>query len=230
LRRVTVDCVIPALQSPRVTRVIDAIREYAVIADADARARVAARTAELGRALSTAEKYDAYGDSPPLAISADAGELLYLLTRVRRPWRVVEFGASHGISTICIAAALRDLGAGSLVTTEIVPRKAEAAARNLADAGLGDVADVLAGDARETLRDVTGPIDLVFLDGRNDLYLAVLRLLEPHLGDGALVVADLSVDDPDLAPYLEHVRDPSGRYATFAFPLDAGLEISIWHS
>lgn len=227
---ITLTLVIPAMRSARATRVVASIRDHAVIADAEARARIEARTAELGRPLGTAEKYDLYGDSPPLAIKPEVAELLYVLTRVSRPQRVVEFGASHGISTIYLAAALRDVGAGTLITSEIVPGKAATTARNLTDAGLDDIVEVRTGDARETLRDVTGPVDLVFLDGRNDLYLTVLQILEPRLEDGALVAADLSTDDPDLAPYLQHVRDPSGPYATFEIPLDAGLEVSIWHS
>jgi predicted O-methyltransferase YrrM len=194
------------------------------------RARVDTRTTELCRPLTSAEKYDLYGESPPLAIKPEVEDLLYLLACISRPERVVEFGASHGISTIYLAAALRDAGAGSLITTEILPAKAAATARNLADAGLADIVEIRIGDARQTLQDVTGPIDLVFLDGRNDLYVPVLQILEPALGDGAIIAADLSFDDPDLVPYLDHIREANGSYATFSIPLDAGLEVSIWHS
>jgi predicted O-methyltransferase YrrM len=69
-------------------------------------------------------------------------------------------------------------------------------------------------------------VDLLFLDGRNDLYLPVLRLVEPRLAPDALVAADLNAEDPDLLPYLEHVRDPDHGYFSIEIPLDAGVEIS----
>jgi predicted O-methyltransferase YrrM len=218
------------MRNPRVTEVIAEIRQHSAIADSEARARVESRAAELGRALSTTEKYDLYGESPPLAVKADVAELLYLLVRIGQSERIVEFGASHGISTIYLAAALRDAGGGSLITTEILPGKVAATARNLAAAGLDDLVEIRTGDARQTLQNVGGPVDLVFLDGRNDLYLDVLQLLEPYLKEGAIIAADLSPDDPDLVPYLDHIHDEQGSYTTVRIPLDAGLEVSIWRS
>jgi predicted O-methyltransferase YrrM len=79
----------------------------------------------------------------------------------------------------------------------------------------------------QTLANVTEPVDLLFLDGRNDLYLPVLRLLEPRLAPDALVAADLSVEDPDLLPYLEHVRERAQGYFSINLPLDAGVELSV---
>jgi predicted O-methyltransferase YrrM len=221
----TLLAVIPSTRTPPVADALAAIRDLATTADAEARARVAARVAELGR-ITTAEKYELYGEAPPLAITPEVGDLLYLLVRIRRPGLVVEFGASHGLSTIYLAAALRDAGAGALLTTEILPGKAAATARNLAAAGLADLVEIRIGDALDTLQEVAAPIDLVFLDGRNDFYLPVLRLLEPRLSAGAVVAADLSADDPDLLPYLDRVRN--GPYATVELPLAAGLAVSIW--
>jgi predicted O-methyltransferase YrrM len=203
------------------------LRAYAEVEDARARERVRARSTELGGRVGTAEKYVLYGEAPPLAVSPEVGELLYLLARARRPGFVVEFGASHGVSTIYLASALCDNGAGALVTTELLPGKAAATLRNVAEARLDDVVELRAGDALETLRDLRGPIELLFLDGRNDLYLPVLRLLEPELAPSALVVADLSPDDPDLATYLEHVRGPDGRYDSLSVACGAGVEVSV---
>lgn len=215
------------LDAAPVVQVLADLRAYAAVEDAAAAQRVAARAAELGCRVPTAEKYVLYGAAPPLAVSPAVGELLYLIALARRPQRVVEFGSSHGVSSIYLAAALRDARQGTLVTTEIVPEKAEATARNLAAAGLGDLVELRTGDARSTLADVSGPVELVFLDGRNDLYLPVLRVLEPVLADDAVIAADLSADDPDLEPYLAHVRDPGGRYRSRVVPLGAGLELSV---
>jgi hypothetical protein len=96
----------------------------------------------------------------------------------------VEFGTSFGISTIHLAAAVTDNGTGHVVTTELSTAKVKAARANLQQAGVGGVVTILAGDARQTLADVPGPIGLVLLDGWKDLCLPVLRLLEPRLAPG----------------------------------------------
>jgi predicted O-methyltransferase YrrM len=183
------------------------------------------REAELGTRLPQEERYEIYG-AAPLAITRDVGRLLYLLALGSRR-RVVEFGCSLGISTIFLAAAIQDgNGTGSLITTELLPDKAEATRRHLAEAGLEHLVEVRTGDAMATLESLEAPIDLLFLDGRNDLYGAVLRLLESHLAPGALIAADLNTEDPDLLPYLEYVRDPDNGYQSLQVPLGDGVELS----
>jgi predicted O-methyltransferase YrrM len=162
-----------------------------------------------------------------IPISAEAGQLLYALVRAARPETVVEFGTSFGISTIYLAAAVTDNGAGRVLSTELSQRKIEAATANLAEAGVGGAVTILAGDALETLADVPGPVGLVLLDGWKDLCLPVLRLLEPRLAPGALVVADDSTFG-SMREYLDYVRDPAHGYVTVAFPVEDGMEISCW--
>jgi predicted O-methyltransferase YrrM len=172
------------------------------------------------------ERADAYQDIY-IPISADAGKLLYALVRAGRPETVVEFGTSFGISTIYLAAAVTDNGTGRVVTTELSTRKAEAARSNLQQAGVAEAATILVGDARQTLREVPGPVGLVLLDGWKDLCLPVLRLLEPKLAPGALVAAD-DITHPGMASYLDYVRDPANGYVSVAFPVEDGMEISSW--
>src|SRR5262249_40621573 len=152
---------------------------------------------------------------------------LYVLVLTRRPRTVVEFGASLGVSTIYLAAAVRDAGEGRVVTTEFQPEKARLASANLAEAGLGDLVELRVGDALETLHDLDGPIDLLFLDGWNDLSLPILELLEARLRPGAVVAADMSKDDPHHARYREYVRDPAHGYFTIELPLDDGVVLSV---
>jgi predicted O-methyltransferase YrrM len=160
-----------------------------------------------------------------LPVSPQAGHLMYALTRSARPTTVVEFGTSYGISTLHLAAAVKDNGIGHVFSTELSEVKVAAARANLAAAGLGDAATVLAGDARETLADVPGPIGLVLLDGWKDLCLPVLRLLEDRLDPGAIVLGD-DTDLPSLTPYLDYVRDPANGYVSVNFPAGDGMEIS----
>jgi predicted O-methyltransferase YrrM len=162
-----------------------------------------------------------------MPVSAEGGRLLYALTRACRPQTVVEFGTSFGISTIHLAAAVTDNGSGRVVSTELSDRKARAAQENLEQAGLSDVVTILHGDALETLASVTGPIGLVLLDGWKDLYLPVLRLLQPGLAPGAVVVGDDS-SFPSVAGYLAYVRDPGNGFVSVEFPVEDGMEISSW--
>ena len=194
--------------------------------DPQAKQRVAAREAELGRRLPPAQRYELYGDAP-LAISREVGELYYLLTVSRAPATVVEFGASHGISTIYLAAGLRDAGGGALVTTEILPAKADLTRHNLRAAQLEDLVEVRVGDALDTL--ATGPTDIsmIVLDGRNDQYVPVLELLTPRVPPGALVIADLNIDDPDIAAYQRHLREAASGFYSTTLALDAGVELAV---
>jgi predicted O-methyltransferase YrrM len=182
-----------------------------------------------GGAYATAsalEKADAVQDVY-MPISPEAGRLLYALIRASRPETVVEFGTSFGISTIYLAAAVTDNGTGHVVTTELSTAKVKAARSNLERAGVDAAVTILAGDARQTLADVPGPVGLVLLDGWKDLCLPVLRLLEPRLAPGAVVAADDS-SFASMAPYLEYVRDPAHGYVSVTFPVEDGMEISSW--
>ncbi len=202
------------------------LRRLGEVEDPPAKRRVLSRERELGRRVWGGERAEIYG-AAPLSITPEVGELLYVLVLARRPRTVVEFGASLGFSTIHLAAAVRDVGAGRVITTEIDPGKAAAAQRNLADAGLEDVVEVRVGDALTTLQDV-GELDLLFLDGWNNLYEPVVELLAPRLSRGALVVADLSEDDPDQVTYVERMHDPGSGFVTVEIPLDAGVVVSAW--
>jgi predicted O-methyltransferase YrrM len=160
-----------------------------------------------------------------MPISAAGGRLLYSLVRAIRPAVVVEFGTSYGISTLHLAAAVKDNGTGHVYGTELSATKVTAARENLAMADLSDHVTILEGDAIETLAGVPGPIGLLLVDGWKELSLPVLHLLEPRLAPGALVVAD-DITMPSMRPYLDHVRDPRSGYVGVEFPVEDGMEIS----
>jgi predicted O-methyltransferase YrrM len=173
-----------------------------------------------------AERAEAFQDVY-IPISAEAGKLLYALVRAIRPQTVVEFGTSFGISTLYLAAAVSDNGAGQVITTELSSKKAAAARSNLEEAGVGRPVTILEGDALQTLAGLSEPVGLVLLDGWKDLCLPVLRLLEPVLAAGALVAAD-DITHAGMAGYLDYIRDPANGYVSVAFPVEDGMEISSW--
>ncbi|WP_437515200.1 O-methyltransferase [Sorangium sp. So ce1099] len=165
-----------------------------------------------------------------LPVSREVGRLLHLLAFAARARTVVEFGTSFGISTLFLAAAVRDGGGGRVIGSEMHPEKVRRARHNIEESGLGELVEIREGDALVTLRDVEGPIDFVLLDGWKNLYLPVLRMLEPRLRRGAIVVADdLDIAPEDLRPYLDHVRGAGSGYGSVEIPLGDRLEISCWH-
>jgi predicted O-methyltransferase YrrM len=214
------------LRSERVQRVLAELRRQAETEDPAAKARVRAREQALGHRVYGRERSALYGAAASLAVAPEVGELLYVLALARQARTIVEFGASLGFSTIHLAAAARDLGTGSVISTEMEPDKARAARDNLIAAGLADVVDLRVGDALETLADVR-EVELLFLDGWNNLYVSVLDLLEPALAPGALVVADLSEGDPEQLPYCERMHEVGSGYVTVDIPLDAGVVLSV---
>ena len=163
-----------------------------------------------------------------LPLEPAQGELLYLLARARRVRCAVEFGTSFGVSSIYLAAAIRDSGSGgTLIGTEIEPSKVAAARRNLAQAGLAAHAQVREGDARQTLRELDEPVDLLLLDGWPALAQDVLRLVEPRLAPDALVVVDNVAQFPgDLAPVVHQLSDTT-RWQTSRVPLRGGTLVSV---
>jgi predicted O-methyltransferase YrrM len=155
-----------------------------------------------------------------LNVTPEYGRFLYQCARVRKATRIVEFGTSMGVSTIYLAAALRDMGGGHLITTELEPSKAARARTNLEAAGLADLVDIQVGDARETLVGTDGDIDLVLLDGAFSLYLPVLKLLEPHLKTGTPILAENAFDHDN--EYLAYVRNSANGYLSQPIPISAG--------
>ncbi|CAG9202801.1 Methyltransferase [Paraburkholderia sabiae] len=159
----------------------------------------------------------------PLAVSRATGVLLYMLARSCCAKTIVEFGTSFGISTLHLAAALRDNGGGRLITTEFEPSKIARARDNLTAGGLIDLVEIRAGDALQTLSaDLPETVDLLLLDGAKALYPEVLKLIESRLRPGSLVVADNADFSPD---YLAHVRSPANGYLSTAFGDD--VEVSM---
>jgi predicted O-methyltransferase YrrM len=156
-----------------------------------------------------------------LSVSPEFGRFLYMSARACKAQRIVEFGSSMGISAIYLAAALRDMGGGVLIGTELEPTKAERAQANVAAAGLADLVEFRVGDARETLKPgVGGDIDMVMLDGAFTLYLSVLTLLEPRLKPGAIIIGENAFQP--ASGYIDYVRDPKNGYLSLPLSFDPG--------
>jgi predicted O-methyltransferase YrrM len=161
------------------------------------------------------------------SIHPQQGELMYLLCRSLRAKRVVEFATSVGMSTVYLAAAMRDNGGGIVIGSEIVPEKIATAKRNLADAGLSDYVEIREGDARETLCDLGGEVDFALIDGwpaveGPSLALQIMPLIAPQMQGGAI-----ALNDNAEADYLAWIRDPANGFRSMSLPLKGGTELSV---
>jgi predicted O-methyltransferase YrrM len=176
---------------------------------------------------SKTEYLDFYGQLKdlPLAVSRETGVLLYMLARSSGARTIVEFGTSFGISTLHLAAALRDNGGGHLITSEFEPSKVARAREHLTAGGLIDLVEIREGDALQTLSvDLPETIDLLLLDGAKALYPEILRLVESRLRPGAFILADNADYSPD---YLAQVRAPASGYLSIPFGEDVELSMRI---
>jgi predicted O-methyltransferase YrrM len=214
------------LTQPRTAQILDQL--YAA-ADAQLPELMTARDRHAHLATATPQQMaDALSDYY-LPITRDTGTLLYSLVRATQPTTVLEFGTSRGISAIAIAAGLRDVGHGRLITTEMSTVKVAAAQSNFADCGLDDLITVLTGDGQTTIADTPTPnVGMILLDGWKDGYLPFLRLVEPRLVPGAVIVAD-NASMQGAQDYLDYVRDPANGYSSVNIPVrgDDSVELSV---
>src|SRR5580704_758226 len=129
------------------------------------------------------------------ALDRDKAEFCYRLCRAIDARRVVELGTSYGVSTLYLAAAVRDNirasgGSGVVIATEYEREKARAAREHFDEAGLSSFIDLREGDLRETLRRIDGPIDFILSDIWIPMVRPALELTVPHLRPRAVIITD----------------------------------------
>ena len=164
-----------------------------------------------------------------VALDRDKAEFCYQLCRALRATRVVEAGTSFGVSTLYLAAAVRDnqVENGVVIGTEHEPEKVKIALENFREAGLSEFIELREGDLRQTLQDVGGPVDFMLVDIW-DVALPALQRVSSSLRSGAIVVCDnTTVDAEEYRDYFEFVSDPSNRFRTMTVPFRGGFELTV---
>jgi predicted O-methyltransferase YrrM len=159
-------------------------------------------------------------------VARTTGQFLFALVAPQTDCEVLEIGGSRGYSTIWLAAGARLLG-GHVLSLESDPRKLEAWRRNIADAGLEEWADLVEGDANETLPAIDDVFDVVFLDAEKDDYERLFEAARTKLEPGALVVADNILSHPDPLARYAAARQADPTLESVTLPLDRGLELSV---
>ena len=151
---------------------------------------------------------------------------MYQMIRSSNAQNIVEFGTSFGVSTLYLAAAAKDNG-GKVITTELLESKANKAQKHFDEAGLSEWIDLRVGDAMQTLKDWNEPIDFLLLDGWNDLYLPLLKMLQPHFRAGTTIITD-NVDFPSAKPFLKFMQNKSSYLSTPLKTSKGSTEFSVF--
>jgi predicted O-methyltransferase YrrM len=168
-----------------------------------------------------------------VALDRDKAEFCYQVCRALGARRVVEAGTSFGVSTLFLAAAIRDNlrqigGNGVVIGTEYEPQKAKAARAVFGEAGLSHFIELREGDLRDTLVDVDPPIDFLLIDIWTPMARPALELLAPRLRDGAVVICDNTEQFRDAyREYFEFVDNPANHLHTMTLPFQGGLEFTV---
>jgi len=159
-------------------------------------------------------------------VAPTTGQFLFAVVAPQTDCEVLEIGGSRGYSTIWLAAGVRYLG-GRVLSLEHDPVKSEAWRRNIADAGLGDWAELIEGDAFETLPTIDDVFDVVFLDAEKDDYERLFGLARGKGEPGALFVADNVLSHADALGAYSRARQEDPTLESVTVPLDRGLELSV---
>jgi predicted O-methyltransferase YrrM len=158
-------------------------------------------------------------------VARTTGQFLFSFVAPQTDCEVLELGGSRGYSTIWLAAGVRYLG-GRVLSLENDPAKVEAWRANVEEAGLSDWAELVPGDAFETLPAIDDVFDVVFLDAEKELYEPLFELARDKLEPGAVVIADNVLSHEEVLGAYSRARQADPTLESVTVPLDRGLEIS----
>ncbi len=159
-------------------------------------------------------------------VAPTTGRFLFALVAPQTDCEVLEIGGSRGYSTIWLAAGVRHLG-GRVLSIEHDPRKIEAWHANVEEAGLEQWAQLVEGDALESLAAIEDVFDLVFIDAEKDDYEEYFSLARDKVEPGALIVADNVLSHADTLGQYSAARQADPALVSVTVPLDRGLELSV---
>ena len=166
---------------------------------------------------------------PAVPVAPTTGRFLFSIVAPQWNCEVLEIGGGKGYSTVWLTAGVRLLG-GRVVSLERDPAVAAAWRQNIAAAGLDEWAELIEGDALETLPGIEDAFDVVFLDAGKRDYERLFALARTKLEPGALVVADNVLSHEDVLGPYSAARQSDADLVSVTVPLDRGLELtSVLH-
>ena len=177
--------------------------------------------------LSSEDFESSQGTALSLAVSAETGRFLRNMTLSHKPARILELGSSCGVSTLYFAEALCTLGSGTVVATELDPVKCAQLRDHVRTAGVDARVDLREGDVFQTVSELDGTFDMVFIDVWADTYLDLFKQTERLLGPGSIVLADNMYTAEDaVRPYKQYL-DGNPRFSTTTLDFESGIEFTV---
>lgn len=153
-------------------------------------------------------------------IPPETGKFIALLAASAPEGNYLEIGTSGGYSTLWLALACRAVGR-KLVTFEVLEEKVRLARETLKAAGIQDVVELVAGDAREYLDNYRN-VSFCFLDAEKEYYLDCYEKVVPHMVTGGLLVADNVISHKEqLEGMIERALNDD-RVDTLVVPIERG--------
>ena len=159
-------------------------------------------------------------------VARTTGQFLFAFVSPQTDCEVLEIGGSRGYSSIWLAAGVRNLG-GRVLSLESDPAKVESWRANVEEAGLDDWADLIEGDAFETLPPIDDVFDVVFLDAEKEQYERLFAEARGKLEPGAVVIADNVLSHQETLGAYCQARQADPTLESVTLPLDRGLELSV---
>jgi caffeoyl-CoA O-methyltransferase len=166
-------------------------------------------------------------DAGQLAVSEEDGRMLRVMAASSRAKKALEIGSASGYSAIWIGLGLRETG-GRLVTIEYDAARAKEAADNVRRAGLGDIVQVVHGDAFKEIPKLPGTFDFVFLDAWKRDYKRFLDLVLPRMDTGGLFLAHNVVNKgSDMPDFLDAIEKSPNLITAIVTPSGEGISMSL---
>ncbi|HSZ50730.1 MAG TPA: class I SAM-dependent methyltransferase [Caulobacteraceae bacterium] len=165
-----------------------------------------------------------------VALEKDKAEFCYMMCRAIGARRIVEVGTSFGVSTLYLAAAVRDNGGGVVLAAENEPLKCERARANFEAAGLSSFIEFHQADVIAACDHFAGPIDFVLFDIWTHVVRPVLDTLASRLRPGAVICTDNTAGERSRENYAEFfalLDDPANGFRTMTLPFEGGFELSV---
>ena len=165
-----------------------------------------------------------------VALEKGKAEFCYMICRAIGARRIVEVGTSFGVSTLYLAAAVRDNGGGVVFAAEYEPAKVAKARANFAAAGLTSFIELHEADIIQACESFAAPIDFVLFDIWSHVVRPVLDVLLPRLRPGAVICTDNTGGERSRSGYADLfavLENPANGFRTMTLPFEGGLEFTV---
>jgi predicted O-methyltransferase YrrM len=176
----------------------------------------------------SSEDFESSQDTPlSLAVSAETGRFLSNMVLSHQPFRILELGSSCGVSTLYFAEALRTLGRGTVVATELEASKCAQLRANVRAAGVESYVELREGDVFRSVAELDGSFDMVFIHVWATAYLRLFKQVERLLRKASIVLTDNMYTSEDaVGPYIQYL-DQNPRYSSTTLNFESGVEFTV---